>query len=181
MNRDRVLARLERFEGSVPYMYRCTGGEVTAGVGHAIASSAAALELDWQIDSREASPAEIAADFAKIAAAPKGMAATLYESLSQCRLNNDYLQRLANEDIAAFEAGLTQAFARWPSFPEPAQEALFDMAFNLGIGGLRKFVKLLAAVEAGDWETAALESYRHGISEARNQETAALFRQALDT
>jgi hypothetical protein len=85
------------------------------------------------------------------------MAATQYESLTQCRLDNDYLKRLAGEDIAAFEAGLIQAFSRWPSFREPVQEAMFDMAFNLGIGGLRKFVKLLAAVEAGKWETATLD------------------------
>jgi hypothetical protein len=53
MNRDRVLARLERFEGSVPHMYLCTGGEVTAGVGHAMGTSAQALKLDWQIDGRD--------------------------------------------------------------------------------------------------------------------------------
>ena len=38
---------------------------------------------------------------------------------------------------------------------------------------------VLAAVDAGDWETAAKESHRNGIQQARNDETAALFRQCL--
>ena len=53
------------------------------------------------------------------------------------------------------------------------------MAFNLGVGGLLKFHNLLAACNAADWETAAKECHRQGIGESRNQETAALFRQAL--
>jgi len=38
---------------------------------------------------------------------------------------------------------------------------------------------MLAAVDAGDWETAAQQSHRNGIQQARNDETAALFRQCL--
>jgi hypothetical protein len=37
---------------------------------------------------------------------------------------------------------------------------------------------MLAAVDAGEWETAAAECHRRGINEDRNQQTAALFRQA---
>jgi hypothetical protein len=29
MNRTQVIERLNKFEGKVPYMYRCTGGEAT--------------------------------------------------------------------------------------------------------------------------------------------------------
>ena len=53
------------------------------------------------------------------------------------------------------------------------------MAFNLRIAGLQKFVKLLQAVDAGDWETAARESQRQGIGQARNNATADLFRQSI--
>lgn len=34
---------------------------------------------------------------------------------------------------------------------------LIDMAFNLGVAGLMKFKKMLAAVDRQDWETAANE------------------------
>ena len=32
MNSSLILTRLEKFEGRIPYMYRCTGGEVTEQV-----------------------------------------------------------------------------------------------------------------------------------------------------
>lgn len=181
MNREQVLARLLNFEGSVAYMYRCTGGDVTAGMGHAMITSGDAVRLNWQISGRSATPEEVIADFGKVAAAPKGNLAKFYEPLSQCRLATDYISSLAGQDIDAFESGLKRAFPRWDSYPEPVQEALFDMGFNLGIAGLGKFVKLRAAIDADDWATAALESHRNGISDARNQATAALFRQATTT
>lgn len=37
------------------------------------------------------------------------------------------------------------------------QEALTNMAFNLGAGGMRKFKKMNKAIEAGDWDAAARE------------------------
>jgi GH24 family phage-related lysozyme (muramidase) len=178
MNQQIVLERLKHFEGLVPYMYRCTGGDVTTGIGHALFTSADAAALAWEISGRPASPDEIAGDFEKVAAAPKGLVAASYEALTACRLPDASLTSLATADIERFEAALSKTFPQWSSFPEPAQEALFDMAFNLGIAGLHKFPKLLAAVDSGDWETAAAECRRLGVSEARNQETAALFRQA---
>lgn len=36
-------------------------------------------------------------------------------------------------------------------------DVLVNMAFNMGIGGLLAFKKMLAAYKAGDWETAATE------------------------
>ena len=179
MNQERVLTRLTTFEGSAPYMYRCTGGEVTAGIGHALINSFEAVKLNWRVGGRAAVPMEVTGDFDKVTAAPEGLLAPHYESLTACRLAAEDIARLANEDIARFQSALIAAFPAWPSFPEPVQEALFDMAFNLGMAGLGKFVKLLAAVEARNWETAALECHRQGVSDARNQEIASLFRQAL--
>ena len=40
MDSSLVIPRVEKFEGRVPLMYRCTGGEVTIGIGHAIQSPA---------------------------------------------------------------------------------------------------------------------------------------------
>jgi GH24 family phage-related lysozyme (muramidase) len=178
MNRQTVLERLERFEGCVPYMYRCSGGAVTAGVGHALATAGDAAALSWELSGRSASAAEIAADFAKVSVAPSGLVAVRYEPLTVCRLPETYLVGLASTDIGRFEGYLRKYFPQWSSFPEPAQEGLFDMAFNLGMGGLQKFPRFLAGVEAGDWKTAANECDRLGISEERNQEIAGLFQQA---
>jgi GH24 family phage-related lysozyme (muramidase) len=167
-----VLARLEKFEGRTTFLYRCTGGEVTIGIGHAIQTSADALKLTWATASDQ-----VAAGYAAIAAQPKGLVASHYAPLTTCRMSDDAIDQLAAGDIDAFTAQLQKTLPKWSTYPEPAQAALFDMAYNLGIGGLKKFPHMLAAVDAGDWETAANECHRNGIGEARNQETAALFRQ----
>ena len=179
MDREQVIARLEKFEGRVPHMYRCTGGEVTVGIGHAIPGAAEAAQLQWEIAGQAASASQAQSDFGNVAAAPKGMLAANYAALTQCRLSDEHIRSLVKADVQNFETRLAASFPKWISYPQPVQEALFDMAFNLGIGGLKKFVKLLGAVDAGDWETAAQESQRQGIAQARNNATADLFRQAI--
>ena len=173
MDTSSVIARLEKFEGRTKHMYRCSGGEVTVGIGHAIPSAADAAQLTWA-----SSPGTAQADFAAVAAAEKGKLALSYQGLTTCRMNDDAIDALVAADVARFTGQLQAGFPNWNTYPGPAQEALFDMAYNLGIGGLKKFHNMLAAVDAGQWETAAQECHRTGISEDRNQETAALFRQA---
>jgi GH24 family phage-related lysozyme (muramidase) len=173
MDQNRVIARLEKFEGRIPYMYLCTGGEVTVGIGHAIASAADAGQLSWAGAAGNAQ-----AGWSAVAAAPRGMLASGYAALTTCRMGDDAINQLAAADVARFTASLEANFPRWDTYPEPAQEALFDMAYNLGIAGLNKFHNMLSAVNAGQWETAAQQCHRMGIGDARNQETAALFLQA---
>jgi GH24 family phage-related lysozyme (muramidase) len=169
MNKNAVTERLIQFEGSIPYMYRCTGGEATVGVGHAIQTADDAAKLTWT------KPATVAADYARVAAAPVGNVASYYVSLSTCRMSDAEITRLCGLDIDSFEVQLKQALPQWDTYPEPAQEALFDMGFNLGVAGLMKFTNMLAAVDRGDWPAAANESHRKGIPENRNQEIADLF------
>lgn len=175
MDRTSAAERLKKFEGSTAYMYRCTGGEVTIGVGHAISDAAHAQVLSWT-----GAPAAtmVAADFMRVAEASKGFPSDRYEGLTQCRLSTGAIDTLLLQDIDAFAAQLTRQLPAWTGYPESAQQALFDMAYNLGVGGLMKFPKMLAACAAGDWETAATECRRNGIGDDRNADTAALFRQA---
>jgi GH24 family phage-related lysozyme (muramidase) len=172
MNRDRVTERLIRFEGSIPYMYRCTGGEVTIGVGHAIQTAEDVGKLAWGASETAA------ADYAKVTAAPAGNVASFYQNLSTCRMGDVEIRRLCGSDIDRFEAELKSALPKWDTYPEPAQEALFDMGFNLGVAGLLKFKNMLAAVDRGDWPAASRESHRTGIQESRNQAIAELFLKA---
>lgn len=172
MNRAQVIDRLDRFEGRIPHMYRCTGGEVTIGVGHAIQSEDEAEALAWD------QPAAVADDYQRVATAEPGLVAGAYADLSTCRMGDTEITRLCDEDVSRFESQLKREFPQWDSYPDVVQQALFDMAFNLGVAGLKKFVNMLAAVDIGDWETAAKECHRKGIPESRNEETASLFRSA---
>jgi GH24 family phage-related lysozyme (muramidase) len=179
MDTKLILARLEKFEGRIRHMYVCTGGEVTIGIGHAIQSSNDAAQLSWMMNGRAAVADEIRADYAKVAAAPKGLAANGYASLSTVPMDDANIDALAAADVVRFSSDVAAALPNWDRYPACVQAALFDMAFNLGIGGLQKFKNLIAACDRGDWEAAAKECHRQGIAESRNQETAALFRQAL--
>jgi GH24 family phage-related lysozyme (muramidase) len=173
-----VIPRVEKFEGRVPHMYRCTGGKVTIGIGHAIETPVHALNLTWSIGGRPATTAEIQADYARVAAAQVGLLAKAYAGLSQCRMADPDIDALIAADVTRFAASLAAALPNWSTYPVPAQAALFDMAFNLGLGGLKGFPHMLAAVDAGQWNVAAAQCHREGIGDDRNQETAALFLQA---
>lgn len=69
---------------------------------------------------------------------------------------------LLKTDISYAEHALVGLLG-WPqasmsSLGEPRHAALVDMAFELGAAGLAKFTHMIAAVKAGDWETAAAEA-----------------------
>ena len=64
---------------------------------------------------------------------------------------------LAN-DVDIISDELTTKFAWWVSMPEPAQRALANMAFNLGVPRLFQFKNMLAAIEKGDYNLAAKEA-----------------------
>lgn len=172
MNRNAVADRLERFEGSFEFMYRATSGEVTIGIGHLIPNVAMALAVPWYGSPSNDS---IMSDWRRVAEAPKGLAPGSYAGLSRLRLDSEAILDLLDEDIGQNLATLARTIPEFLSYPDPVQEALFDMLFDLGAAGLRNFEELLAACRLGDWRTAAIESRREGIAEARNAEVAALF------
>lgn len=65
---------------------------------------------------------------------------------------------LLDEDIGKHGAEL-QARLPWvATAPERVQRGLLNMAFNLGLPRLLGFKKMLSALQAGLWETAAREA-----------------------
>ncbi len=61
------------------------------------------------------------------------------------------------EDVAGAEARLDRDLAWWRTLDEVRQDALADMAFNLGVNGVLEFRHFLAALEAGDWVHASAQ------------------------
>jgi GH24 family phage-related lysozyme (muramidase) len=179
MNLSNIKAQLLANEGRVPYLYRCTGGKVTIGVGHACESAFEACELALvTAGGSPASAEQINAAYAAVASAPLGLRASEYRSCSDLNLPDTAIDQLWDDDILAFTKAIRKNLANFDIYPDPAQEALFDMAYNLGVGGLLKYHNLLAACDAKDWDCAAKESHRLGISEERNRATAELFLKA---
>lgn len=65
---------------------------------------------------------------------------------------------LLGNDIAAVLAELDRAIPWWGELPQPVRRGLANMAFNLGWPRLSGFKKMLAALESGDFATAAIEA-----------------------
>lgn len=180
-----VIDRTKGFEGEVPFMYLDTLGNVTVGVGHMLASSAAGQAIGFVLNSGggNASSSQIGAEFANIKAMAPGLAMNKYQAASTMVLAPGVGDGLLSADLGNSQAQLRIAFARYDTFPEPAQEALLDMMFNMGAGKFTsaKWPSLFAACNAGDWMTAAAQSRRNGIQQSRNDAIAGLFRQATQT
>ena len=179
MNISNVKAMLLTNEGRVPYLYRCTGGKVTIGIGHACESASDACKLSLVTPAGiPAAAAEITNAYTAVYSAPLGLPAKNYRRFSELNLPESAIDQLLNDDISTFTTALRKSLPNFDSYPDPAQDALFDMAYNLGSAGLLKYQNLLAACNAADWDRAANESFRHGISDERNKATAALFLRA---
>jgi len=72
--------------------------------------------------------------------------------------------------LDALDKGLAAGIPGFEALPDPWKMALLDMAWNLGLKGLLDgYPRMLAAVQAGDGQTAAVESHRNGIGDNRNQ------------
>ena len=183
----KILADLERFEGRTSYLYNDNAAPPnrTIGVGCLLRTADAACLLPFRNTTagRPATKAEIAAEFARIAAMSGSLPASRYRApagtdvieLSDDDVTGLGVSKLRDEFLPQLQS-MCPGFA---DFPEPAQSALIDMAWNLGLGaaatathkatGLHGFPSLLAACNRGDWATAAQQSH---VSTSRDERNA---------
>ncbi len=162
------------FEGIVPHLYLDTRGNVTCGVGFLVANEAELVRLPWTPNVQAAR-----ADYLNVRAAEPGKPASFYKPLCKARLLEMDMRRMFDLHVTAFRKQIDPAW-HLNNWPECAQVALVDMAFNLGAGGLAKYRKLQVAIFARQWAVAAAECNRNGIGAARNVATKKLFLAAID-
>jgi len=188
------LKEIKRWEGEHPNLYVDTRGYVTTGIGHLLKTADDAAKLPWLHSGtgRAATAAEVKAAFARVAQAGadfkranpnvNGLSAKAYEKFSDLVLPEGLSAKLATDRLnGEFLKGLRKTFPAFNSYPMPAQRALVDMAYNLGVAKLEhKFPNLVAACRKNppDFATAAAESHRSTCRHARNDATRGLFEQA---
>ncbi len=173
---EQSLAKLEEFEGSIPWMYRDTAGKVTVGVGSMLPDAAAATRLPFVHQGIPATEAEILAEFQRVDALPMGRPALFYRAASRPELPQAEIDALLRSVLTGFEAELKSRLTAYDSFPDGVKLALLDMAYNLGPHGLLNgYPKLIKAVEAGAWAQAAANCERLGPGAARNAWTRQMF------
>ncbi len=173
---EQALAKLEEFEGSIPWMYLDTVGKVTVGVGLMLPDAEAAKHLSFVIDGRRATDSEVGAAFARVDQMAMGRPALYYRAQHGPELARMTIDTLLRSVVVGFEGELRKQIKGYDVLPDTVKIALLDMAYNLGpLGLLHGYPRLLDAVERGDWARAAAASMRRGPGAARNEWTRRMF------
>ena len=175
---DDYMPICKGFEGSIPFMYLDTRGNVTVGVGFLVSSPTEACAYPFQSAGMPATAQEVTAAWNQVKAMEPGHPAAFYEYPGcPTLLQGDIDQHLAAE-IDALDSQLQARFPAYVGLPDAWKMALLDMAWNLGLSGLMNgYPKMIAAVTAGNGSQAAAECHRNGIGNARNAWTANQFTQ----
>lgn len=78
-------------------------------------------------------------------------------NLEDVGISRDEAEMMLLNDIRKAAADLDFAMRWWRDLSDVRQEALCDMAFNLGLPRLSGFRRMLAALQAERWQDAAAE------------------------
>ena len=161
-------------------MYRDTVGKVTVGVGLMLPDAKAAAALPFVLGTRAATPEEIAAEYARVAAMAMGRSSAFYKTPTSLVLTQQTIDAKLTAVLAGFEADLRSQFPHYDALPDGIKMALLDMIYNLGPSGLFKgFPHLVAAIQTRAWQQAAEHCIRRGPSAARNDWTRKQFLSAV--
>lgn len=179
-----IKADMQAHEALILHLYLDSEDKVTVGVGNMLPTLAAARALAFVLRSdgvSAATPEQIKADWDSVnAEAGKNKRAASFARLTLLDLPEAVCWSLLKKRIDdEFLPGLKKIFSGWSTFPTPAKRALLDMAYNLGLKGLRKFGTLIGHVEKSEWDKAADACARKRIPDERNEWTQARFREAM--
>lgn len=184
--KDALLEQIERLEGRVNHFYLDSVGKVTIGIGHQVASEAAAAELPlfiprmfgWWLRKATAEEKQAEYQFVQLNG-PDTLYrynASYYKQFTRMTMLDEDIEKLLLNHINSFHSELSRFYNRkngfyrdFDEFPDEVQMTLFDMIFNLGMTNLRSaWPKFNGAIKIEDWKTAAEESSRRQVSLARN-------------
>jgi lysozyme len=124
---DQLIEQLKRHEGYKVHTYRCTAGKKTIGYGYNLSAN------PLKLSSIELYHAQLV-----------GMGE--YEA-----------ERLLKLMIAKITDQLEEALPVINRLDHVRQDILINMTYNLGLAGLLKFKKMIAALEKKDYRKASIE------------------------
>lgn len=82
----------------------------------------------------------------------------LIDAVKGGRLSSDEIEYLLDNDVDRVAYRLRHEFDWFKDLSDVRQECLINMAFNLGVGGLMNFKRMVRAMERGYWDEAAKEA-----------------------
>lgn len=124
---EKAAERLILHEGMRLKPYYCPAGKLTIGVGR-------------NLESNPLTPEEVK---------------RLGRKSLQNGISKEEAVFLLHNDIRRTESFCQSKIPCWKNLDDERQYALLDMVFNLGIGGVLKFKKMLSALKKGDYSAAA--------------------------
>ncbi|WP_368607478.1 hypothetical protein [Pseudomonas fulva] len=173
---DSIQKTLRTYEKEKDFFYLDSQGHVTTGVGFMLPNEDAAASLSLlDFDDNPATEMQKRQEWRTIHALPTGYVADWYEDYTELYMSSAAINEKLNAEIIAVYPQALGFFEDFGSYPSAARVALQDIIYNVGEGNFRQFVLLQAAVRRRDWATAAAESHRTGIEEARNNKVRDLF------
>ena len=72
-------------------------------------------------------------------------------------LRDDQIETLFSQDLNTALTGAKTLIPGWDSLSVARKRAITDLAYNVGVAGLAKFLRLIAAINTNDWEAAEKE------------------------
>jgi GH24 family phage-related lysozyme (muramidase) len=184
MSHEDIKKRTIELEGKVSHMYLDTKGNVTVGIGAMLVDVNAAKKLGFVTRDKKskATLKQIEDDFNNVKKQPKGKIASAYKKHTKLDLPETVIDALFSAHVKDFKNQLRSKYSGFDTFPEEAQEALLDMAFNLGTHALKtKWPKLnKEGIDKRDWKAAAKHCNRPYVSLKRNEMVKELFEKAAE-
>ena len=171
----------KNFENTVLWLYLDTEGFVTFATGHMLPSASAACAHPFLgADDTLASDETITAAYLAVQRMEKGHTPAYYRNVTPfLTITQAAADEILSADLTYTDGALMTRLSGYEAMPLCVQLALMDMAFELGVSGLvLGYPKLLAACEAGQWDTAAAECHRNGPGVLRNAWTQKQFEAA---
>lgn len=138
MNYQKLLEQLRRHEGLRLTAYLCPVGYWTIGYGR-------------NLETKGLSRAEQLALFGQTMAKDDYIAV-----LKKLEISEAQAEELLLADVTEVEQALGRYFVM-SRIPPVRQAVLANMAFQMGVGGLLEFRKMLAALRSDHWDDAAEE------------------------
>lgn len=80
------------------------------------------------------------------------------EKAAGAGITEEEARMLLEHRVLKLRNQVIDAIPTFDTLPDPVQRALINMAYQLGIAGLKGFKRMLLAIEARDWNAAAEEA-----------------------
>lgn len=163
------------FEGYTTYMYLDVLGNVTTGAGNLIDPMSVALTLPWKVDGAQATAQQIANAWQTVknrTDLERG-GGDAYAALTNVRLSTSDVDILVTQRLLSDETELVRRYPSFESWPADAQLGILSMAWAMGPDF--NFPEFRAAINRGDFLTAAAQCHMSNGDPDRNAAQAALF------